>query len=408
MKCRHCHHALQHRFVDLGFAPPSNAYLTTEDLDKPEVYLPLQVYVCDQCWLVQTQDYIQPEKLFQPEYAYFSSVSKSWLQHAQRYADMIIAREKLSKDNLVIEIAANDGYLLKNFVERDIPCLGIEPALATAEKATAVGIPVITEFFTQALAQKLAAEQQMADLIIGNNVLAHVPDISDFVAGLKILLKPTGSITMEFPHLLELINNNQFDTIYHEHFSYLSLTAVIRIFDQAALKIVDVEQLPTHGGSLRIYACHKGESRQAQPTIKKLLHLEVEQGLQQLGTYLAFQSRVDKIKDDLLMFLIEQKRLNKKVIGYGAAAKGNTLLNYAGIKPDLLPVICDAAPSKQNMFMPGSHIPIASPVCLEQQQPDFILILPWNIKAEVSSFCKNTLPTSAEFVTAIPTINRFS
>jgi SAM-dependent methyltransferase len=400
MNCRNCANPLHNIFVDLGQAPPSNAYIEPASIDKAEATFPLQVYVCEQCWLVQTNDYVQADELFNASYAYFSSISASWLKHASEYVEMIFKRQELDKESLVIEIASNDGYLLKNFLAADIPCLGIEPTTDTAQAAESLGIPVLGEFFTSQLANKLAANNQQADLVIGNNVLAHVPDILDFVLGLKRILKPNGIVTMEFPHLLQLIQNNQFDTIYHEHFSYLSLGVVKQIFEQHSLNIVDVEELSTHGGSLRIYAQHTWENNSISANVAKVLYDETSAGLQELSTYLDFQISVERIKGTLFDFLTEQKHLGKRVIGYGAAAKGNTLLNYAGITTDLLPVICDAAPSKQGKLMPGSRIPIHSPEYLEQHPADFILILPWNIKDEVINqlgFLK-----SPRFVTAIP------
>ncbi|ABG41566.1 C-methyltransferase [Paraglaciecola sp. T6c] len=403
MKCRHCQTALENTFIDLGFAPPSNAYLTAEQLKQPEVYYPLKVKVCEQCWLVQTEDYAQANDLFNADYAYFSSTSSGWTTHAQRYSEAIIQRLNLDKHSHVIEIASNDGYLLKNFVAADIPCLGIEPTASTAAAAEKLGIPVLREFFGEALAAQLAKAQQQADLIIGNNVYAHVPDINDFTCGLKALLKPEGTITLEFPHLMQLIQQVQFDTIYHEHFSYLSLFTVTQIFAAAGLRIWDVETLPTHGGSLRIYACHAQDKRTNSVAVKQMLDLEKQNGLQTLSPYQEFQQGANKVKNDLLAFLVEQKRLGKKVVAYGAAAKGNTLLNYAGVKPDLLPFVCDAALSKQGKFMPGSHIPILSPTILEEASVDYVLILPWNIKTEVKS--QLAWLTHTTFVTAIPNLD---
>jgi SAM-dependent methyltransferase len=400
MKCRNCAHQLEYIFADLGQHPPSNAYIEPASIETPELTFPLQVYVCEKCWLVQTNDYVQAEELFNASYAYFSSVSAGWLKHAREYVEMIIKRQNLDEDSLVIEIASNDGYLLKNFVAAKTPCLGIEPTTDTAQAARSLNIPVLSEFFTSQLADKLAASNQQADLVIGNNVLAHVPDILDFTLGLKRVLKPKGIVTMEFPHLLQLIQNNQFDTIYHEHFSYLSLAVVKQIFERHCLSIVDVEELSTHGGSLRIYAQHTEGNNPISPKVAKVLCDETTAGLQELSTYLDFQISVEQIKEALLDFLTEQKRLGKKVIGYGAAAKGNTLLNYAGVTTELLPIICDAAPSKQGKLMPGSHIPVHPPVYLEKHPADFILILPWNIKNEVINqlnFMKST-----RFVTAIP------
>ena len=402
MKCRHCQTELIHTFIDLGFAPPSNAYLTVEQLKQPEVYFPLKVKVCEQCWLVQTEDYAQADDLFNADYAYFSSTSSSWLTHAKSYSESIIERLKLGSKSYVIEVASNDGYLLKNFVAAGIPCLGIEPTAGTAAAAEQLGIPVLREFFGETLAKQIANTKQQADLIIGNNVFAHVPDINDFTLGLKAVLKPEGTITLEFPHLMQLIQQVQFDTIYHEHFSYLSLFTVSKIFAAAGLRIWDVETLPTHGGSLRIYGCHAQDSRKNSEAVNNMLSLELQNQLQTLATYQQFQQRADKVKNDLLGFLLEQKRLGKKVVGYGAAAKGNTLLNYAGVKPDLLPVIYDAALSKQGKFMPGSHIPILATEILHERSPDYVLILPWNIKTEV----KNQLAwlTQTTFVTAIPNL----
>ena len=402
MNCRNCAHHLEHVFVDLGHAPPSNAYIDPASIDKSEATFPLQVYVCEQCWLVQTNDYIQAEELFNPSYAYFSSVSAGWLKHASEYVEMIIERQQLNKDSQVIEIASNDGYLLKNFVAADIPCFGIEPTTDTAQVAESLGIPVLREFFTSQLADKLADNNQQADLIIGNNVLAHVPDILDFVQGLKRILKPTGIVTMEFPHLLQLIQNNQFDTIYHEHFSYLSLGVVKQIFEQHGLNIVDVEELSTHGGSLRIYAKHTDADSSINANVAKVLCDEMSAGLQELSIYLDFQKSVEQIKQALLDFLTEQKRMGNQVIGYGAAAKGNTLLNFAGVKTDLLPAICDAAPSKQGKLMPGSHIPIYSPDYLKNHIPDYLLILPWNIAKEVKKQNASLKAAGTKFVTAVP------
>lgn len=402
MNCRHCTHPLEHVFLDLGFAPPSNAYLTEADLTKPELYFPLKLFVCDQCWLVQTEDYAQADELFRSDYAYFSSVSQGWLDHAARYVEKVSRQFNLGKNSHVIEVASNDGYLLKNFVAAGIPCLGIEPTASTAAAAEALGIPVLREFFGQRLAEKLVAEGRAADLVLGNNVYAHVPDINDFTAGLKTVLKQGGVVTLEFPHLLNLIEQNQFDTVYHEHFSYLSLHTVNRIFAQAGLRVWDVEQLPTHGGSLRVYGCHQDDDRDTTAAVQELLQKEHSRGLCQLATYQEFQQRADRVKDDLLVFLIEQKRAGNKVAAYGAAAKGNTLLNYAGVKPDLLPFVCDAAPSKQGKYMPGSHIPIQSTELIQEQRPDYVLILPWNIAEEVISKNAFVREWGGVFVTAIP------
>lgn len=350
MKCRHCHSVLDKAFLDLGFAPPSNAYLTEADLTKPEVYFPLKLRVCRECWLVQTEDYARADELFRDDYAYFSSVSKGWLEHAAKYAAMVTNRFSLSRESMVIEIASNDGYLLKNFVKAGIPCLGIEPTASTADAAELLSVPVVREFFGAALGRQLRTEGRQADLIAGNNVYAHVPDINDFTQGIKEVLKPEGVITLEFPHLLNLLEKNQFDTVYHEHFSYLSLYTVCKVFESCGLRVFDVEQIPTHGGSIRVYGCHHASQRVRHASVEQVLLAESESGLQEYSVFENFQSRADQVKDALLSFLIEQKRTGKKVVAYGAAAKGNTLLNYGGVKPDLLSVIADAATSKQGKF----------------------------------------------------------
>ena len=404
MNCRHCDTLLSLPFVDLGFAPPSNAYLSYLDLTRPEKYYPLKVMVCENCWLVQTEDYTEADDLFTSDYAYFSSTSTSWLQHAKQYTDAMTERLHLNQQSLVIEVAANDGYLLKNFVAKKIPCIGIEPTDSTADAAEALGIPVLRQFFGESPSQKLVAQGKQADLIAGNNVYAHVPDINDFTEGLKNTLKPSGTITLEFPHLLNLIQLNQFDTIYHEHFSYLSLITVSQIFSKYGLRIYDVEQLSTHGGSLRVFGCHEESKILHTASIDRVLKEETEAGLTSFSTYSQFQSRANKVKDDILDFLIQQKREGKKVAAYGAAAKGNTLLNYAGVKKDLLPFVCDAAESKQNKYLPGSHIPILHPDELEKSKPDFVLILPWNIADEIKSLLSFRLP-NCKFVTAVPELN---
>lgn len=402
MNCRHCGTALRCDFLDLGFAPPSNAYLTAEDLAKPEVYFPLRLQVCEECWLVQTEDYASAESLFSAEYAYFSSASTSWLAHAARYVEMITSRLGLGKDSMVIEVASNDGYLLKNFVKAGIPCLGVEPTASTAEAAEALGIPVRREFFGEALGKQLAGEGKAADLILGNNVYAHVPDINDFTRGLKAVLKAGGTVTLEFPHVMRLIEHNQFDTVYHEHFSYLSLFTVGKIFDAAGLRVFDVEELPTHGGSLRVYGCHADDSRRTTEAVTALLGEEQRRGLQTAATYADFQAKAEKVKNDALAFLLDAKREGKTVAAYGAAAKGNTLLNFAGVKPDLLPYVCDAAAAKQNKFMPGSHIPILHPDEIVARRPDYVMILPWNIATEVRQQLASLADQGTRFVTAVP------
>jgi len=383
VNCRHCHAVLEHVCLDLGFAPPSNAYLSAADLSAQEPYYPLKLLVCAHCWLVQTADYVASHKLFEANYAYFSSVSPSWLAHAKRFVTVISDRLHLDAMSFVIEVASNDGYLLKNFVAAGIPCLGIEPTESTAAAAEALGIPVRRQFFGEGVAEQLAANGQKADLIIGNNVLAHVPDINYFAYGLRKALKEGGTISLEFPHLLRMIEQVQFDTAYHEHFSYLSLHTVSEVFRAAGLRVCDVEQLSTHGGSLRVFGCHAKDPRTESSEVANVREQEARGGLSRLETYVDFQKRADRMKDDLLLFLLEQKRSSKRLCAYGAAAKGNTLLNYAGVKPDLIPYVCDAAVSKQGKFMPGSHIPILPPAVLRERRPEIVLILPWNLRDEV-------------------------
>jgi len=406
MKCRHCQAELEHVFLDLGYAPPSNAYLSKKALQAPETTFPLKLYVCNQCWLVQTEDYAQADELFSGDYAYFSSTSQSWLQHASRYTEAIAKRLGLSKNSFVIEVASNDGYLLKNFLAAGIPCLGVEPTDSTADAAEKIGVPVLREFFGVATATKLADLGKCADLICGNNVYAHVPDINDFTKGLRVALKEGGTINLEFPHLMRLLEKNQFDTVYHEHFSYLSLIAVSSIFAQAKLRVFDIEEFPTHGGSLRIYGCHENDPRVTESSVMEMLEREAKFGLKSLPVYQSFQKKADKVKNDFLVFLIEQKRVGKSIAAYGAAAKGNTLMNYAGIKHDLIDFVCDAAPSKQGKFMPGSHIPILPPEELTKRKPDWVIILPWNIADEVIR--QQTLSWGGKFVIAVPELKVLS
>jgi hypothetical protein len=344
------------------------------------------------------------DELFSSDYAYFSSVSQSWLEHAKQFAEAIAASLELDQNSSVIEIASNDGYLLRNFVKAGIPCLGIEPTASTAEAAESQGIPVLREFFNEALAQRLAADGRQADLIIGNNVFAHVPNINDFTAGLKAALKPTGTITLEFPHLMRLIEHTQFDTVYHEHFSYLSLGTVRRIFERAGLRVWRVDELATHGGSLRVYGCHTDDPRTEEASVRAVIDEEVRLGLEQLVTYLGFQARANDVKNGLLYFLLEQRRQGRKVAAYGAAAKGNTLLNYAGVRADLLPYVCDAAPSKQGKYLPGSHIPVCHPDVLKDDRPDVVLILPWNISNEVTRQHAQIREWDGKFAVAVPSM----
>jgi len=402
MKCRHCQTKLELVFLDLGYAPPSNAYLSRHQLQEPEVTFPLKLFVCYHCWLVQTNDYAAAEQLFTNDYAYFSSTSRGWLKHAANYVDQITDRLRLNEQSYIIEIASNDGYLLKNFVAKKIPCLGIEPTNSTAEAAERLGIPVWRKFFGVDTANALIREGKCADLICGNNVYAHVPDINDFTLGLTRALKPQGTINLEFPHLLQLIDKKQFDTVYHEHFSYLSLTSVIKIFAFARLRVFDIEELPTHGGSLRIYGCHADDPRSESSTVSSMLAREQAAGLLDQTIYKSFQAKADKVKNDFLAFLIEQKCVGKSVAAYGAAAKGNTLLNYAGIKHDLIDFVCDAAPSKQYKFMPGSHIPILPPSELSNRKPDWVIILPWNIADEIIHQERQVLAWGGKFIVAVP------
>ena len=406
MKCRHCGQELRHTFLDLGSSPPSNAYLKRDDLSRPEKYYPLRVRICESCWLAQTEDYAGADELFNAEYAYFSSTSTTWLDHAARYVAGIVPRLGLTPSSFVIEIASNDGYLLKNFVVRGIPCLGIEPTASTAAVAERAGIPVSREFFGERLGRELAASGRRADLIIGNNVYAHVPDINDFTMGVQAALKPGGTVTLEFPHLLRLLESCQFDTVYHEHFSYLSLDAVRRIFEAVGLRVWDAEELPTHGGSLRVYGCHDADDRPATAAVARILEMEAVAGLRTLRPYLEFQVRAERIKDDLLSHLIDAKQAGKRVAAYGAAAKGNTLLNFAGVRPDLVAFVCDAAPSKQGMFMPGSHIPIVPPCELARRRPDEVLILPWNLASEVMRQQQPLVEAGTRFVVAIPSLRQ--
>jgi len=403
MKCRFCDNAMDNPFLDLGSAPPSNAYLGASALQKPEQYFPLRLHVCKECWLVQTEDFLEADTLFIDSYAYFSSTSKVWLRHAEQYANDIVQRLGLNQDSLVIEVGSNDGYLLKKFSDKGIPSLGIEPTASTAEAAKKLGLDVLGEFFGSDLGRKLANDGKSADLIVGNNVYAHVPDIMDFTVGLKNALKPGGTITLEFPHLARLLQDKQFDTVYHEHFSYLSLFTTIKIFRAAGLKILHVDKIPTHGGSLRVFGALRNDPRDISPSVSKILAEEASMDLQDMGPYRKFQQEVNRVKDDFLSFLIKIKKRGQTIAGYGAAAKGNTLLNYAGVKPDLLPFVCDAAPSKQNTFLPGSRIPVLSPDALLEAKPDYVLILPWNIAEEI----KNDLRSQglkSTFVTAIPDI----
>ena len=403
MNCRHCNATLTLPLIDLGFAPPSNAYLNKQQLQQPEKKYPLRVLVCQTCWLAQTEDFAQAHELFDADYAYFSSFSSTWLEHAKRYADEMSARFHLSSSSHVVEIAANDGYLLQYFKAANIPCTGVEPTASTAAAARAKGIDIVQEFFGVALANMLVAQGKQADLTAANNVLAHVPDINDFVAGFTVLLKPTGVATFEFPHLMQLMALNQFDTIYHEHFSYLSLIAVQRIFAANGLTVFDVEEHPTHGGSLRVFAQRTDTGKQPiSDRVAKMLRAEEAIGIQTEKYYLAFQVRAEKVKDDFVNFLADAKRQGKIVAAYGAAAKGNTLMNFAELGSDLIQYVVDKNPAKQGKFMPGSRIPIVSPEALHSQRPDYLVILPWTIAEEVMQQNAVLAELGTQFVKAVP------
>lgn len=402
MTCRHCGADVTLPFVDLGSAPPSNAFLSVPALAKPEKWYPLRVLTCTNCWLVQTDDFADRAELFSPEYAYFSSFSTTWLEHAERFVDGAVDRFGLGPRSHVIEVASNDGYLLQYVKARGIPCHGIEPTRSTAQAARRKGIEVIEEFFGVALADRLAAAGLRADLAVANNVLAHVPDINDFAAGMARLLKADGVATFEFPHVLQLLQNSQFDTIYHEHFSYLSLTSTLAVFARNGLSAFDVEELPTHGGSLRVYAQRTDTgTREPGAGVAALTSLESAAGLTSPDVYAGFQAKADRVKNDFLAFLIDTKKKGKTVAAYGAAAKGNTLLNYAGVKTDLVQFVVDRNPAKQGMYMPGSRIPIVDERRLQRDKPDFVVILPWNLRAELTGQLQYVTSWGGRFVTAV-------
>ena len=403
MKCRHCAADLDRVCLDLGSAPPSNAYLSEAALRAPEVWYPLRLLVCERCWLVQTEDHAGREALFSADYAYFSSFSSSWLAHARAYVEAMRSRFALTPASLVSEVAANDGYLLRYVRDAGIPCFGVEPTASTAAAARALGIDIVERFFGVALGQELAAAGRAVDLVAANNVLAHVPDINDFVGGFTALLKPDGVATFEFPHLLRLLEENQFDTVYHEHYSYRSLTAVARVFEQNGLSVFDVEALTTHGGSLRVFAQRLDTGRRAtSDSVGRVLDDEVSAGLTSAAGYEGFQARIDKVKDDFVSFLIEARRAGRKVAAYGAAAKGNTLMNYAGVRPDLIRYVVDRNPAKQGRFMPGSRIPIVDEARLRADRPDDIVLLPWNLREELMAQLDYVRAWGGRFVTAVP------
>jgi hypothetical protein len=403
-QCRFCGEELRHTFVDLGMSPLCESYISASQLNSMEPFYPLHVYVCGSCFLVQLQEYVSPESIF-TDYAYFSSYSDSWLAHAKTYTEQMVNRFGLNESSLVIEVASNDGYLLQYFVEKGIPSLGIEPAANVAGVAAGKGIPTLVKFFGQQTARELAAGQKHADLLLGNNVLAQVPDLNDFVSGLKILLKPRGAITMEFPHLMKLIDENQFDTIYHEHFSYFSFLTVEKIFAAHGLTVFDVEELPTHGGSLRIYVSHADDSsRSLSSRALELRSREESAGFNRMERYTSFEEEVKETKRKLLEFLIQARRLGKRIAGYGAPGKGNTLLNYCGIREDFLDYTVDRSPHKQGKFLPGTHIPIYHPDRLSETRPDYILILPWNLKDEIMQQMSYIREWGGQFVVPIPRV----
>ena len=402
--CLSCGTELRHTFVDLGMSPPCESYRKAEQKNQMEAFYPLHAYVCEKCFLVQLQEYITPENIFS-DYAYFSSYSDSWLQHAKNYVDMAVERFQLNNQSQVVEIASNDGYLLQYFVAKNIPTLGIEPAGNIAKVAIKKGIPTVVKFFGEETAREQVEKGIGADLLLGNNVLAHTPYLNDFVKGMKIILKPQGVITMEFPHLMKLMEENQFDTIYHEHFSYFSYLTVEKVFAKHGLTIFDVEELPTHGGSLRIYARHIENN--SQPVTEKVLELKAREkaaGFTDLQTYFSFGKQVQETKHKLLNFLIQAKREGKSIVGYGAPGKGNTLLNYCGIRTDFLDYTVDRSPYKQGLYLPGTHIPIFHPDKIQETKPDYLLILPWNLKDEIMSQMAYIRDWGGKFIVPIPEV----
>jgi hypothetical protein len=400
-RCRFCGGALQ-PFVDLGVSPPCESFLTEQDLDGGEAFYPLDVKICDGCWLAQLGEFVPPERIF-GEYAYFSSFSKAWLEHAARYCSAMRERFALGRDSFVLEVASNDGYLLRNFVASAVPCLGVEPAANVAKAAIEAGVPTEVAFFGRAYAETLAASGRRADLIAGNNVLAQVPDLNDFVAGLAIALKDEGALTLEFPHLLKLMAENQFDTIYHEHFSYFSLTTVAKIFAAHGLRVFDVEELWTHGGSLRVFGCRLGAAHRESPRVGALLRKEEEAGLTRISTYASFNRQVVETKWSLLDLLIGLKRKGKRIVGYGAPGKGNTLLNYCGVRADILDFTVDRNPYKHGRYLPGTRIPIYAPERLDAARPDYVLILPWNLREEIVGQLAHIRGWGGRFIVPIPT-----
>lgn len=405
MNCRHCSEALTLQMADLATCPPSNSYVTAEALAAPEKWYPLKVFVCRNCWLGQTADFVDREECFSANYAYFSSCSTTWVEHARMYAGKMIAGRSLNGQSLVTEVASNDGYLLRHFAAKGIPCYGVEPTESTARVARSLGLDVVGEFFGAALAERLVAERGAVDLLVANNVLAHVPDINDFVAGVRLLLKPSGVATFEFPHLMQLLEKNYFDTIYHEHFSYLSLVAAQNILKAAGLAVIDAEELETHGGSLRVYAAHPGQA--PSPQVEAFLERERQTGLLEPAIYQNFQNRIEAVKDGFLEFLLAEKRAGRNVAAYGAAAKGNTLINFAGVKADLISFVVDRSPGKLGQYLPGSRIPIVDENHLRAEKPDTIVILPWNLRDEISAQLDYAREWGALFAVALPELEVF-
>lgn len=404
MKCRFCSATVHTLFLDLGSAPPSNAFLGSQTLDAPETWFPLKLFTCESCHLVQVDEVQSHTALFSPDYVYYSSFSRSWLAHAERYVETATSRLKLGRQSLVMEIASNDGYLLQYVASRHIPCVGIEPTAGTANAARGRGIETLERFFGRDFAEEFIRDRKPADLIIANNVLAHVPDINDFVGGLAIALAQDGTITAEFPHLMELVDKRQFDTVYHEHFSYFSFHTIRRVFATHGLRIWDVERLTTHGGSLRIWASHQGSLHAQTDAVEALLAAERSAGMLEMNYYQGFQAQAVAVKNECLSFLLEQHKAGHSVVGYGAAAKGNTLLNYAGVRPDLLPYVVDASPHKQGCWLPGSRIPVVDESRLRMDRPDFVLILPWNLRDEIMDQLAYIRDWQGQFVVAVPNL----
>lgn len=400
--CLFCGAELTHIFADLGTCPPSNAFLSSAQLNEPEIFYPLQAWVCSECLLVQGPHFKRPQDIFTHDYVYYSSYSHSWVAHAEQYVQGVVDRFNLGSDSLIVEVGSNDGYLLQHAVNQGIPCLGIDPSAGAASVAQAKGIPTITDFFTTKLAATLFERGKQADILCGINVFAHVPDINNFVAAMQMLLKPQGVMTMEFPHLLRLVEDVQFDTIYHEHYFYYTLHVVKQLVEKHGMRLFDVEELTTHGGSLRIYACLVNATYKDTGKVDQVLVQEKSAGMGELKFYLNFQNKIDHVRFGLMRFLMQAKEEGKRVVGYGAAAKGNTLINYFGIRGDLLPFVVDASPHKQGMFLPGSRIPVVEEQRIMETKPDYVFILPWNLKEEISRQLSYIRDWGGKFVTAIP------